>query len=69
MQACKPGSVSYMCMTPIIYLGLTLPLASNDLPAGLDEQPFARSQASDAPAYLVFQHVRFTLLRMSPSGR
>ncbi len=50
----------------VIYLGATSPLRSNDLPAGSGGPPFT-GVAPGAPAYLVFQPVRFTQLPRLPA--
>lgn len=51
---CKPGSVgSALANRSIINLLPVSRQASNDLPLGKDEQPYA-------PIYLVFQLIRFT---------
>ena len=65
-QIYKPDSVLIglaPAQTLIIYLELPSPTISNDLPAGIERV------ALRAPAYLVFQPVRFTLPRLLPIER
>ncbi len=48
--------------TSVIYLGKASLPSSSNLPTGLNEQPFC-CVATTAPAYLVLQPIRFTLLQ------
>ena len=74
MQTYKPGSVSRLVGTLIIYLAPALLRGSINLPIPLPpEGNHGRathvSQQAENETYLVFHHARFTMPLMSPSER
>lgn len=61
MQACKPGSVSHLRETLIIYLVLTLPSETIGLPTSISGLTDKNGPFIFIEAYLTFQRVRFTM--------
>lgn len=69
MQVCKPGSVSRLLGTPVIYLDPDSHLDSIDLPTPESCRSRNRTSSSLPGAYLIFQPIRFAMPPSSLSGR